>query len=183
MANIEELRSARLAKLENIKKAGIWAYPLWTGRTNTIGEVFLDWDGLVKSEKEVVLAGRMKSMRGHGGLTFVDVEDGSGKIQAFFKKDGLGEKSYEFFCDNFDIGDFIEVRGILFITKRGEKTVDVRDYKMLSKSLLPLPEKWHGLQDAEERYRKRYLDLIFNSEVKEKLVIRTKIITAIRAFL
>jgi lysyl-tRNA synthetase class 2 len=183
MANIEELRAARVKKLENIQKAGIWAYPIATDRTNMIGEVFCGWNELVAGEKEVVLAGRMKSMRGHGGLTFVDVEDGSGKIQAFFKKDGLGEKSYQFFCDNFDIGDFVEVRGILFVTKRGEKTIDVRDYKMLSKSLLPLPEKWHGLQDTEERYRKRYLDLIFNDEVKQKFVIRTKIITAIRNFL
>ncbi|MFZ3073681.1 MAG: lysine--tRNA ligase [Minisyncoccales bacterium] len=183
MANIEELRAARLKKLENLKKAGVWAYPIAANRTHTISDAFLDWDRLIKDEKEIVLAGRMKSMRGHGGLSFVDVEDGSGKIQAFFKKDGLGEKSYQFFCDNFDIGDFIEVRGILFVTKRGEKTVDVRDYKMLSKSLLPLPEKWHGLQDTEERYRKRYLDLIFNDEIKQKFVVRTKVITAIREFL
>jgi len=183
MANIEELRQARLKKLENIKKAGIWAYPIGTKRTHTVGNAFLDWDNLANAEKEIVISGRMKSMRGHGGLTFVDVEDGTGKIQAFFKKDGLGEKSYQFFCDNFDIGDFVEAKGVLFVTKRGEKTIEVRDYKMLSKSLLPLPEKWHGLQDVEERYRKRYLDLIFNDEVKQKLVLRTKIITAIREFL
>jgi len=183
MANIEELRNARLMKLDAIQKAGIWAYPVGTKRTHTVSDAFLGWDDLARDEKEIVIAGRMKSMRGHGGLTFVDVQDGTGKMQAFFKKDGLGEKSYQFFCDNFDIGDFVEVRGILFVTKRGEKTIDVRGYKMLSKSLLPLPEKWHGLQDVEERYRKRYLDLIFNDEVKQKFIIRTKIIKAIRDFL
>ena len=183
MANIEELRGARLKKLETLEKAGFWAYPATTKRTHTVREAFLGWDELAASEKEIVIVGRMKSMRGHGGLTFADIEDGTGKIQAFFKKDGLGEKSYQFFCDNFDIGDFVEVRGTLFVTKRGEKTIDVADYKMLSKSLLPLPEKWHGLQDTEERYRKRYLDLIFNDEVKQKFVVRTKIITAIREFL
>ena len=85
--------------------------------------------------------------------------------------------------DNFDIGDFIEVRGILFKTKKGEKTLEAADFKILSKSLLPLPEKWHGLQDIEERYRKRYLDLIFNPEVKKKFEIRSKIISTIREFL
>jgi lysyl-tRNA synthetase class 2 len=183
MANIEELRAARLKKLENLKKAGVWAYPMETKRTHAICEAFSGWDDFAEQEKEIVLAGRIRSMRGHGGMTFIDVEDGTGKMQALLKKDGLGEKSYSFFCDNFDIGDFIEVRGILFVTKRGEKTIDVAGYKMLAKSLLPLPEKWHGLQDVEERYRKRYLDLIFNEDVRKKFIIRTQIIKTIREFL
>jgi len=173
----------RLKKLENIKKAGIWPYPSETKRTHTISEAFLGWDKLVAGEKEVILAGRIRSMRGHGGMIFIDVEDATGKIQALLKKDGLGEKGYQFFIDNFDIGDFAEIRGTLFITKRGEKTVAVSNYKMLAKALLPLPEKWHGLQDVEERYRKRYLDLIFNGDVRQKFIIRGQIIKAIREFL
>jgi lysyl-tRNA synthetase class 2 len=145
--------------------------------------VFSDWNGLAESEKEIVIAGRLRSTRGHGGMLFCDVADGTGKIQVLLKKDGLGEKSYQFFADNFDIGDFVEIRGTVFVTKRGEKTIQTSDYKMMAKSLRPLPDKWHGLQDTEERYRKRYLDLIFNDEVKQKFVIRTKIITAIREFL
>jgi lysyl-tRNA synthetase class 2 len=145
--------------------------------------------------------------REHGGSTFLDIEDGSasspqdgsgpstgstsslqtssgqGKIQLFFKEDSLGEKDYQFFLDTIDIGDFIEVRGTLFKTKQSEKTLLTTHYSLLTKSLLPLPEKWHGLQDAEEKYRKRYLDLLFNPELKTKFVARTKIIEHIRQFL
>jgi lysyl-tRNA synthetase class 2 len=183
MATIEELRNARLKKLENIKKSGVWAYPINAKRTHTVGEAFLGWDKLAAGDTQITIAGRMKSMRGHGALTFADIEDASGKMQALFRQDGLGEKSYQFFVDNFDIGDFVQATGTVFVTKRGEKTIDVADYKILSKSLLPLPEKWHGLQDVEERYRKRYLDLIFNGDVKQKFIIRTEIIKTIRQFL
>ncbi len=183
MATIDELRKTRIKKLEAIKSAGINPYPEKTKRTHKISEVLKDFPKLSRLKKQVILNGRIRSLREHGGSTFLHFEDGTEKIQAFFRKNRLGEKSYKFFLDNFDIGDFIEIRGILFKTKRGEKTIEAGDYKMLAKSLLPLPEKWHGLKDIEERYRKRYLDLIFNSEVKEKFILRTKIIKEIRAFL
>ena len=183
MATIDELRKIRLKKLEAIKKAGISVYPEKTKRTHKIVEVIGDFTSLEKSKKEVILVGRIMSLREHGGSTFLNFEDETGTIQAYFKKDGLGEKTYKFFLDNFDIGDFIEIRGVLFKTKKGEKTIEASDFKMLAKSLLPLPEKWHGLQDTEERFRKRYLDLIFNKEVKEKFVLRSKIIKELRNFL
>jgi len=183
MATIDELRKIRLKKLETIKKAGILAYPMKTKRTHKISEALEDFSTLVRSKKEIILAGRIGSKRIHGGATFSHIEDGTGKIQVFLRKDRLGEKSYQFFLDNFDVGDFIEVRGILFKTQRGEKTLEVSNYKMLAKSLLPLPEKWHGLKDIEERFRKRYLDLIFNPDVKKKFEIRSKIIREIRNFL
>ncbi len=183
MSTIDELKKIRLKKLEAIKKAGILAYPEKTKRTHKIAEALKDSTVLEKSRKEVILAGRILSLRGHGGSTFLNIEDGSGSIQAFFRKDRIGEKAYNFFTDNFDIGDFIEVRGILFKTKKGEKTIETADFKMLAKSLLPLPEKWHGLQDTEERFRKRYLDLIFNKEIKEKFILRSKIIKELRSFL
>ena len=183
MATIDELRKIRLKKLEAIKKAGILPYPEKTKRSHEIVQVLEDFTSLEKSKKEVILVGRIMSLRGHGGSTFLDIEDGSGKIQAFFRKDRMGEKSYKFFLDNFDIGDFIEIRGVLFKTKKGEKTIEASDFKMLAKSLLPLPEKWHGLQDVEERFRKRYLDLIFNKEVKEKFILRSRIIKELRNFL
>jgi lysyl-tRNA synthetase class 2 len=122
-------------------------------------------------------------MRSHGALTFFDIEDGTGKIQVMFAIDRIGENNYQFFIDNFDRGDFIEVRGTVFKTKRDEKTVEGRDFKMISKSLRPLPEKWHGLKDIEERYRKRYLDLIFSSETRKKFEIRSKVVKEIRNFL
>ena len=183
MATIEELRKIRLKKLEAIRKAGILAYPAKTKRTDKIADALKDFNKLAHAKKEITLAGRIKSLRGHGGSTFSDIDDGTAKIQAFFRKDRIGEKSYKFFLDNFDIGDFIEVRGILFKTKKGERTIEAADFKILAKGLLPLPEKWHGLKDIEERYRKRYLDLIFNPEVKKKFELRSKIIKEIREFL
>jgi len=180
---MEELRKIRLEKLEAIKKAFINPYPQTTKRTHLISEALDNFQKLAKLKKEIVVAGRIMALRVHGGSTFLDLRDGSGKIQVFLRKDKLGEKGYRFFLDNFDLGDFVEIRGFLFKTKRGEKTIEASDYKILTKSLLPLPEKWHGLQDIEERYRKRYLDLIFNPEVKEKFVLRSKIISEIRRFL
>ncbi|OIP76480.1 MAG: lysine--tRNA ligase [Parcubacteria group bacterium CG2_30_36_18] len=179
----DELRKIRLKKLEAIRKAGILAYPARTKRTHKIAEVLKDFAQLARLKKEVILVGRIKSLREHGGSTFLDIEDSNEKIQAFLRKDRIGERGYKFFLDNFDIGDFIEVRGILFKTKKGEKTIDAADFKMLAKSLLPLPEKWHGLKDIEERFRKRYLDLIFNPEIKKKFEIRSQIIKEIREFL
>src|SRR4030042_1666640 len=183
MATIEELRKIRLKKLEAIRKSGFLAYPEKTKRTHRIEEALKDFGKIARLKKEIILVGRIRSLRGHGGSTFLDIEDGAGKIQAFFRKDKIGEKGYQFFLNSFDIGDFIELRGILFKTKRGEITIEVADYKILAKSLLPLPEKWHGLKDVEERFRKRYLDLLFNPEVKGKFELRSKIIKTIREFL
>jgi len=183
VANIDELRNERLRKLKNLQSAGIWPYPGETKRTHAIGAALSDWKKLEDAQKEIIVAGRLRSMRGHGGMLFGDIQDGTGKIQILLKKDGLGEKSYQFFADNFDVGDFVQIRGTALTTKRGEKTVLAVDYKMLAKALRPLPDKWHGLQDTEERYRKRYLDLIFNEDVRKKFVIRTEIVRAIRNFL
>ena len=152
---IDELRKIRLKKLEAIKKALILPYPAKTKKTHKISEALANFNSLAKTKKEIVLVGRIMSLRIHGGATFFHIEDGTGKIQTFFRKDRLGEKSYQFFLENFDIGDFIEVRGVLFKTKMGERTIEGADFKMLAKSLLPLPEKWHGLKDIEERFRKR----------------------------
>jgi len=183
MAQIENLRKERLKKLQAIGKAGFSVYPGKTKRTHTCQEALKAFTGLAKSRKEIILAGRIKSKREHGKVTFCHIEDSSGQIQAYLRQDQIGESGYKFFLANFDIGDFIEVKGILFKTKTGEKTIEVRDFKILAKALLPLPEKWHGLKDIEERYRKRYLDLIFNPEVKEKFTIRARIIKEIREFL
>ena len=183
MASIDELRKIRLKKLEVIKKAGILAYPEKTKRTHKISEALASFNSLAKTKKEIILVGRIKSLREHGGSTFLHIEDGTDRIQAYFRKDRIGERRYKFFLDNFDIGDFIEIRGVLFKTKKGEKTIEASDFKLLAKSLRPLPEKWHGLQDVEERFRKRYLDLIFNQGVKKKFELRSKIVKEIREFL
>jgi len=185
MPTLEEIKKARMKKLESLKIMGLLAYPSKTKRSHKIGQVLSgsSFKKLVSSKKEVVLAGRIKSIRTHGKLTFLDIEDDSGKIQAILKENRLGEKGYQFFLGHFDIGDFAEFKGSLFETKTKEKTIDTIDFKMLSKSLRPLPEKWHGLQDIEERYRKRYLDLIMNPKVKEVFQKKSQITKLLREYL
>ncbi len=183
MSRKDELRENRLQKLEKIAKDGTHPYPLSTARTHTLKEALSSFQKLKEEEKEIVLAGRVRSFREHGKLTFVNIEDGTGQIQIFLSETFMGNNPYQFFLENFDIGDFVEVRGILFLTKKEEKSIKAADVKMLSKALLPLPEKWHGIQDVEDRYRKRYLDLLFNEEIKENFKNRSKIIKEVRNFL
>ena len=183
MGTIKEIRENRIKKLKSLEKAGFSAYPAKTKRSHTCYDALKNFDSFSRENKEIVLVGRMLSMRQHGGLIFINIKDGTGLIQALLKKDGVGKKSYQFFIDHFDVGDFIEAKGTLFLTKRGEKTLNISDYKMLSKSLLPLPEKWHGLKDIDERYRKRYLDILFNSEVEEMIKKRSLVWKSTRDFL
>lgn len=183
MSQLKELIKTRFLKLEKLKKTFILPYPLKSRRTFEISKVLEKFKELSKKKKEIFLVGRIMRMRVHGKLTFFDLQDGTGKIQVLLKEDKIGQKAYQFFLENFDSGDFIEVRGNLMLTKTKEKTLEIKDYKILAKSLKPLPEKWHGLRDVEERFRKRYLDLIFNLKVKEKFILRSKIISEIRNFL
>jgi len=180
---LEELRTIRLEKIKRLIKMGANPYPPKSWRTHNIGQVISDFDGLSADRKTIVLAGRILAIREHGGSTFVDLDDGSGAIQLYFKKDALGEKEYQVFSETVDIGDFIETSGLLFKTKKNERTLEAERYRLLTKSLLPLPEKWHGLQDVEERFRKRYLDLIFNPDVRQRFVLRSRIIMELRSFL
>lgn len=185
---LEEIRAARLKKLENLKKAGVEPYPAESFRTHTVGSAIERFDEFFESKEKLTLAGRLMSFREHGGSVFCDLKEESGLIQLFFKKDILNDpsassgRSFKFFLDNFDIGDFIEATGPLIRTKTGEPTVEVAAFRMLSKTLLPLPEKWHGLQDVEERFRKRYLDLLFNGDVKEKFLRRSEIVKKMRQY-
>lgn len=180
---ISNIKKTRLKKLEAIKRTGMNPYPVKTKRTHTIEEGLINFERLARAKTKLFLVGRIMAIREHGGSTFIHFEDGSGRVQAYFKRDKLGAKNYKFFLDNFDVGDFIEVSGPLFKTKKGEKTLEVSDFKILAKSLLPLPEKWYGLKDVEERFRKRHLDLIMNPEVKEKFRLGSKIIEELRNIL
>lgn len=179
---INEIREARINKLKKIVDAKIDPYPARSKRTHVIADILKNFDAILNSKEIIYICGRTRTIREHGGLTFMDLEDESGKIQLFFKKDAIGNEKYVF-INNLDIGDFIEVHGKVFTTKKGERTLDVENYKILTKSLLPLPEKWHGLSDEEIRYRKRYLDLIMNKDVKHLFGIRTKFLNNIREFL
>jgi lysyl-tRNA synthetase, class II len=170
MSRLDKMLKSREEKMNAWIEQGIYPYPQTTNRTHTTVDALKD-DGL-----EVSLAGRIRSWRGHGKIQFADIHDGFGKIQAAFKADDLSSQDFEN-LSNFDVGDFIEVTGITFTTNAGERTVQVKAYRILSKSLLPLPDSWHGLKDVEERYRKRYVDLIMNQNVQDVFRMRSKIIS------
>jgi lysyl-tRNA synthetase, class II len=172
---LDQIQKDRLKKLNNIKRLGIDPYPAKSHRKDLIEKAR-------KGEKKnVVVAGRIRSLRPHGKIAFADLEDASGKIQLFFSLADLPGK-YEFLT-NLDLGDFIEVSGEIFTTNAGEITVKVKDYTLLTKSIRPLPSAWYGLEDIEERYRQRYVDLIINPEVKKVFDTRHKVISLIRKFM
>lgn len=182
MASLEELRENRIKKLEALRQSGINPYPSKSERNFLIADVLSDFDKLSSENKEVTLAGRLMAMRGQGALIFSNLKDGSGSIQILFKKDNFKEEDFNNLQNLFDIGDIVEVGGILFVTKRGEKTLEVKNFKILTKSLRPIPTEFYGLSDVEERYRRRYLDILLNDDVKEKFIKRSKIISALREF-
>ena len=179
---LEEIRDNRIKKLEKIKEAGQNPYPAKSNRTHKISEAILGFEKLANDKLEVILTGRIRLIRAHGGSAFLQIEDESGKFQIFAKRDELGEEKYKFLFDILDIGDFLEVNGTLFLTQKGEKTLLLKSYKILAKTFLPLPEKWHGLQDTEERFRKRYLDLIMNEDAREIFRKRGLFLDTIREF-
>ncbi|MEK7646935.1 MAG: lysine--tRNA ligase [Patescibacteria group bacterium] len=183
MSSLDEIRQGRADKLNKIKEAGMEAYPVETPAFIPLKEVVADFNKLKKRARPFSVAGRVLARREHGGSIFCDLHDGTAKLQVYFKKDDLGDELFFLFKDQTDIGDFISVTGRLFLTKKNEKTVKAHSWTMLSKSLRPLPEKWHGLQDVEERYRRRYLDVLMNDEVRMRFLTRSKIISALRAFL
>ncbi|MBI2055418.1 MAG: lysine--tRNA ligase [Candidatus Sungbacteria bacterium] len=179
---LEDIRRERVRKLESYEAAGFDAYPASVRRSFLIAEVLKKFPALARSKKKVSLVGRVRSWREHGGATFADLKDASGSIQLYFSRDELG-RDYDSALASVDIGDFLEATGSLFKTKRGEPTLRVSEWRMVSKSLRPLPEKWHGLKDVEERFRRRYLDLLMNDGVRERFRMRSKIVKRLREFL
>ena len=167
MSSIDEIRDARIKKLQLLKEKGVNPYPARPKREMTLREAVNDFDLLEKNKETKWVAGRIMSIRGQGAIIFITLNDGTGVFQGLLKKDILGVEKFDFWNEVVDIGDFVEIQGTFFKTNRGEKTTEAKDWHMLSKSLRPLPEKWHGLQDVEERYRKRYLDILMNPEIKE----------------
>ncbi len=178
---IEE-EAYRRARLDKARELGIEPYPTQANRTHLVDQVLDFFDDLLKKEEILTLCGRIRNIRKHGGLTFLQVEDKTGRMQVALKKDHIGSDEYEKFHEIFDVGDFIQVQGTLFKTKTDEPTLQVSDYTMLTKSLLPLPEKWHGLSDTEIRYRKRYLDLLANESVRNTFRLRSRMVKLIRDF-
>lgn len=183
MASIEELRQARLQKIEKLNEAGMNPYPSSISRTHTIKEVKENFKNLSEEGKSISIAGRVMIVRGQGAILFIVLQDGDTRFQAVLKKDELTDEVFNLFVDTVDNGDFISVTGNLFITARGEESILIKEWAMATKALLPLPDKWHGLQDIEETYRKRYLDIVMDNTVYDRFVMRSKIIKSIREFL
>ena len=176
----------RIRKGERLKAMGVNLYPAGYRVDITVSEVVrrfgdLDAESLEKEDQSFSMAGRIISKRDFGKASFIHIKDGTGRIQAYIRKDKVSEKKFSIF-KLMDIGDFIGVSGTFFRTRTGELTLLAQDLELLSKSLRPLPEKWHGLTDVEIRYRQRYIDLIVNDEVKEVFVRRSRIIQAVRDF-
>jgi len=176
-------QEARRQKLLALREKGINPYPNRVQRTNTITDVLEHFDEWQTDERDVSLTGRIRLMRDMGKAAFAQIEDGTGRMQIYFRINDIGEDAYKT-LKLLDIGDFVQVRGFLFITRTGERTLHVREYRILVKGLRPLPEKYHGLEDVEVRQRKRYLDLVANGEeARQIFVIRSRTISAMRRYL
>lgn len=180
LENTNELMRIRLEKLDSLRKQGIEPYADHYNRSHMSMEIIENFSEL--EGQAVSIAGRIMSKRDQGKVIFIHVQDMDGRIQLYIRMDEVGEDKFEMIT-TFDIGDIVGVNGIVFRTKRGEISIKAEKITLLSKSLRPLPEKFHGLTNVDTRYRQRYLDLIMNSEVKQTFVLRNKIIRAMREYL
>lgn len=184
---LSELLQIRRNKLDELRKLGIDPFGGKYERENHAGDILKEYDALSKEELEekqveVNLAGRIMAKRGMGKASFAHIQDLSGRVQIYVRQDSVAEAQYEAFSI-LDLGDIIGVKGVLFKTKTGETTVKVKELQVLSKSLYPLPEKFHGLKDVELRYRQRYVDLIINPDVQKTFITRSRIIQSMRRYL
>lgn len=189
----DEIRANRIKKLDLLKDKGLDAYPAKVKFTlSDISAVRNNFKKLaVKKPKTLAIAGRVMAKRGHGAIMFLDIYDGSTslttggteKLQVFAAEDKLGKEKFQLLSETIDIGDFAAFSGKPFYTKKKEETLEASDWQMLTKTLLPLPEKWHGLQDVEERFRKRYLDVLMNTEAKDRLLLRSRVVSELRNIL
>ena len=183
--DLNEMMKIRREKMEAFREIGVAPFGHRYEVTDYAADIKANNEGLDGEEEgpEVNIAGRLMAIRGHGKASFCTLNDRSGNIQVYFKIDVLGEEKYKKEFRKLDIGDIVGIRGIVFKTHRGEVTVRVEDFELLSKSLRPLPEKFHGLQDVDIRYRQRYLDLIVNQDVRDTFRKRNKVIKSIREYL
>lgn len=178
---IDSLIEERKRKLKNIRDKGIDPYPASSKRTHTVIEVLENFVKLSRSGKKSYLTGRIRALRDQGGVAFIDLKDETGGIQAVLKKDNL--KDFDFWKENLDLGDFVEISGPLFKTKRGEKSVEVKTFKLLVKSLRPVPKDFYGITDIETRLRKRYLDLLLHPELREIFINKSRFWDSFRKIL
>jgi lysyl-tRNA synthetase class 2 len=175
MASHEELKAVRLQKKNILIEKGINPYPSDTHQTHTITGLLSNFQILEQSEQACTIVGRIMSKRGQGAILFLDIFDGTGKVQVVLKKDNPIvyiqypniENAFDLFVDTVDSGDFVEISGKAFFTQKGQQSLDVSGWRMLVKSLLPIPDGWYGLKDDDERFRKRYLDILLNEDLQD----------------
>lgn len=183
MASLEELRQARLEKINILQNAGMNPFTASSFRTHTIHEVIDGFDLLASANTSVTLAGRVTTIRGQGALIFFNFTDGTALFQGLVKKGDLSDEQFELFRDTVDGADFVEATGTLFTTKTEQQTLAVTSWRMLTKALAPLPDKWNGLQDIEERFRKRYLDIFTSEDLREMFEKKSRFWEVTRTFL
>jgi len=184
LTNIDEIKNSRLQKLQNFLDAKKNPFPNKPSSARTLAKIAKDnFDELSAKKTNILIAGRITSIREHGNSAFVDLRDTSDRIQIFMSKKDLPEGEFKFFLKNFDIGDFAEFSGYLFTTQMGEKTLHCTNFGILTKSIEPMPDKWHGIQDLDLRYRKRYLDIFMNPELKEIFEKKAKFWETTRNFM
>ena len=192
-SRLENINEQRHQKLDKLRQQGVDPYPHRYERTHTTAQAIAELERreanddpkqriLGIEDEDISVAGRLTAIRHMGKSSFADLRDGTGKIQLLFRKNDYDEPTQELLKD-LDIGDIIGARGALMRTRTGEVTVGIKGFTLLTKSLQPLPEKWHGLADTEKRYRQRYLDLIANAEVRDVFIVRSRVIAAVRDFL
>lgn len=179
---LAELIKIRLEKTRELRDKNINPYPYRYDRSHIVTDLLENFDSLTEAETQVSVAGRLMLKRKMGKTFFADLHDSSGKIQIYVRKDMVGDDRFDVF-NKLDLGDIVGCEGKLFVTKMGEKTLKVSSLELLSKSLHPLPDKHSGLTDTEQRYRRRYADLIMNPEVRENFRMRSKIIQEVRNYL
>ncbi len=182
MEKISEKKD-RLEKLKKLKDFNINPYPAKSSRTDFIIDVLNNFIEFEKKKKNICIAGRLRSLRSHGNLTFANLQDASEKIQIAFSKKEIGAENYKILAKLIDVGDFIEVSGICFKTRRGEQSVMAEEWKILTKAIMPLPDKWHGLKNEDEKFRKRYLDILFNPDIREIIEKKAMFWQIVREFM
>ena len=179
----EDIQTVRREKLERLRVAGMDPYPEKNTRTRKNREALDQFETLVAAETVVTLVGRVRSFRPMGKIAFAHIEDESGKTQVFLEKDGVSAEQFDLFVDTVEIGDFIQATGVLFLTKKDEKTLRVSGWQMLTKAIRPIPTEFYGLKDEEELLRRRYLDLLLNPETRELFRKKNAFWQTVRTFL